>query len=113
MTRGYKFRIEKEDKGYVFRLYPNNNNKQPIADSKVYKTKAICKNALEEFRIFVRTNNAEAFLEVEKVGNKYIPSIVENGNILFHRKNMPYDTNKAECSQWIERIKNNIDAPLI
>lgn len=112
MTQGYKFRIEKENAGYVFRLYPNNNNKQQIASSMIYDSKANCMNALEQFKIFVKTNNIEAFLKIEKIGHKFVPSIVDNGKTLFHRMDLPYDNDKDQCNKWIERIKNNIDAPL-
>ena len=111
MTKGYKFKIESVGDGYVFRLYPNNSNTQPIAEPPEYKTVVECRAALNSWKRFVKDNDISRYVFVESFGEtKYRPYAEYNNERLFTRTK---DYNKqSECEGWIRIIKENYDATL-
>lgn len=56
---GYKFKIEKNQKKYIFVLYPNNSNIQPIGESCDYDSISECSKALSQFRKIIKQTNTE------------------------------------------------------
>lgn len=112
-TKGYDFRIEKKDEGYVFRLYPNNNKHQPIGESAiVFPDEAQCRRGLLVFRQIIAESKMEALLNIEKVSDtKFYPCLKEK-DVIFKRI-IAYCYPEWECKKWATAIWDNIDAPLV
>lgn len=89
MTK-YRYAIEKEDKGYLFILYPNNNNNQEIGRSVYYLEEKECSRALEDFKLFVRTNkisNAKSqYIRINKKNEKWFFEYIKDGKVIFYRR---------------------------
>lgn len=111
MTKGYKFKIECVGDGYVFRLYPNNSNTQPIAESPEYKTVVDCRVALNSWRRFVKDNDISRYVLVESFGETSYRPYVEHDNKRLFSRVIDYN-DQSECEDWIRIVKENLDAPL-
>lgn len=111
-TKGYDFRIEEKDEGYVFRLYPNNNKQQPIGESAiVFPNEAQCRRGLLFFRQIIAEKNVEDLLKVNKVSDTQFYPYLEEQELIFQRT-IAYCYPEWECKKWAKEIWDNIDAPL-
>lgn len=112
-TNGYDFRIEEKNEGYVFRLYPNNNKRQPIGESAiVFPNEAQCRRGLLVFRQIIAENKAEELLKIDKVSDTQFYPYLKEKDIIFKRT-IAYCYPEWECKQWAKEIWNNINAPLV
>ena len=108
----YKFIIKKEEiNEYRFVLLPNNSNSKTIGESTEYMTEEECIKGLDRFRRFVKTNNVSESLHINELNDVFYPSIVVDEDAVFSQVR-GYPHNKFQCEKWINRVKNNIDAPL-
>lgn len=112
MAGYYKFRIEKKE-GYVFRLYPNNNNNQCIGESIEYPSETMCKNALEELKSEIKhCRDVDITMIINSNGEcDYLPCILISGETRFLRL-IPYSS-RNQCVKWLKRVKKNINAVLL
>lgn len=109
---GYKFKIEKNQKKYIFVLYPNNSNIQPIGESCDYDSISECSKALSQFRKIIKQTNTEYSICIDEFPeNKFLPYLVYRGEKIFSRT-LKYTVSKKECDKWLNRIIRNIDAEL-
>jgi hypothetical protein len=110
-TKGYDFRIEKKDTGFVFRLYPNNNKSQPIGESAdIFPNETVCRRALMLFRQIISEHSSDELLKIDKMSDTlYCPYLKEDA-VLFKRTIAYW--NLDACKNWAKEIWDNIDAPL-
>ena len=59
--REYRYEIVKEDRGYVFILYPNNITYQEVWRSIYYLSYDECYSAWEKFKIYVKINKIDGY----------------------------------------------------
>lgn len=107
----YKYKVENIDSGYIFVLYPNNSNTQPIGQSvKVANSYKACLEQLNDFKNFVKSSNIKKCLMIDSsVKGKWYPSLVKEDTKIFERK-AAYTQGAFECQDWCERIIENIDS---
>jgi len=112
-TEGYDFRIEEKNKGYVFRLYPNNNKHQPIGESAtVFLNEVQCRRGLTVFRKIISENIIDTLLQIDKVSDtKFYPFLKEK-EVIFKRT-IALSYGEWECKKWATEIWDNINAPLV
>ena len=107
----YKFKITERDDGFVFVLYPNNSNTQPIGVSgDSFSNKALCERALSIFRDIVKSNPYDLLNYGKRDEKIWEPSLNANGKKIFYRT-IPYEE-KQSCEAWLKEITDNIDAEL-
>ena len=112
-TKGYDFRIEEKDEGYVFRLYPNNNKHQPIGESAiVFLNEAQCRRGLSVFRQIITESKMENILNIDKVSDTQFYPYLKEKDVIF-RRTIALAHADWECKQWATEIWDNIDAPLV
>lgn len=99
----YKFKIEKDSGKYIFAMYPNNSNSQPIGISgEKFATYRQCEEGILKFKKIVReTSDMEEFYSDDPISLKH------DGKIIFIRT---VELGKYQHKAWLQRIKNNIDA---
>ena len=103
----YKYFIKKENEGYRFGLYPNNNNNQPLILSKHYADYAQTLTALKNFQSKVIILKENAFIIEKTETGKYNCSFIDKtANFIFDTSNIHY------CNDRIKRIILHIEAPL-
>lgn len=105
----YKFVIKECEDGYRFVLLPNNNNTQMVGESISYGSERECIKGLDHFRMLVKTKEIELY--VEDRNDVYCPSIIVDKQKWFMLER-GYPHRRSECDNWLQRIRNNIDAPL-
>ncbi|MCC8193018.1 MAG: hypothetical protein LIO41_08285 [Ruminococcus sp.] len=111
----FDFYNDEDYGGYRFRLFPSNNNSQPLGISILYPTPDACKNALRDFRSLIKDSNMcvneNKYVRIEPNENQYIFKFFdEDGNEIFYRK-LPY-YQKTNCRNGINRVIQHIDAPI-
>jgi hypothetical protein len=113
MASEYKFKINSIEGKYVFQLYPNNSNTQPIGECwKKYSDIDSCRKALDSFKEIISKQDISLMLKKKKSSNdKWLPIIEYHGNVLFTRT-IPYD-DSSSCDDWASRIKDNINAEVL
>jgi uncharacterized protein YegP (UPF0339 family) len=110
---GYK--IKKHNGKYYFALYPSNNHKQRIGQSKEYQTLEECKTAIVSFRNFINDNKLDKATsgklhinsKNENTINRYYFKYIKNNEIIFFRT-IGYGVRKS-CINGIKRIYEKID----
>lgn len=107
----YKFCIAKQAEEYVFILYPNNNNNQEIGRSNGFPTESDAKEGLYQFQQFIKNNqnNLQNYLEVPKNEKQFYCRLTFNNGIFFRKKEY---LQKTQYKKWLQRISDNIDAPI-
>lgn len=111
----YKYKIIKKDSGkYVFRLYPNNSNSQPIGVSgQSFNNKIECNKALELFKeIISDEEDVIALLKNGKVNEGGWRPYLEKDGIVLMKREIDLLLGEYECKDWAKEIKNNWDAKL-
>lgn len=106
----YKFVIEKEDKGYLFILYPNNSNTKEVGRSIYYLNKSQCLKALNDFKLFVDANIINTwkskFININNRNGKWFFEYIKDGKVIFYRY-CGYDNKDSAC-KIIGSIYKNI-----
>lgn len=110
----YRYVIKKEKDGCYFVLYPNNIINQEIGRSKYYNSELDCKDALEQFKIFVKMeridNSDSKYINISKDSGKFKFEYKKDGEVIFFRKE-GYDA-KVSAEKIIASIYKHIDADL-
>lgn len=83
----YKYLIKPTDKNYLFGLYPNNSNAQPLGISKEYKSITEAENGIKNLKNIIN-NNLLKFNIYERQNKYYFELNDMNGNVLFYRENL-------------------------
>lgn len=109
----YKYKVENKDSGYIFVLYPNNSNTQPIGQSvTIANSYKECLEQLNDFKNFVKNSNIKKCLMIDSsTEGKWYPSLVKEDTKIFERK-AAYTQGAFECNDWYARIKEHIDDKL-
>ncbi len=108
----YKFVIKEEkDKGYLFILYPNNNNNQEVGRSIYYLDRDKCSKALIDFKTFVNINKIDndqsKFVNIKEKNERWFFEYIKDGKVVFFRYYGYEDEDNAR--KIISSIYKNID----
>ena len=84
----YKYKIQKEENGYVFRLYPNNSDSKPIGVSgELFSNATEARRALQVFKDIINTSDVMQLLKYGKISDlKWCPFLESEGIVLMKRE---------------------------
>ena len=109
--------IDSDKDGYQFTYYPSNNHEQNIGCSIAYDSYKEAKEALEQFRSFVKINNIKdmhsPYITIVKLSDTRYQFEYRNeqGDLLY--RYFKVYSRKYNCNGGIASIYNHIDAELI
>ncbi|MBQ6677120.1 MAG: hypothetical protein IJM71_03630 [Clostridia bacterium] len=107
--KSYKYFIKPKGKSFYFGLYPNNNNRQPIAISGYYSTYKDAAYGIKQLKTLLDTKKNLFSIELKE--KKYYFKLNKNecGLSFFRVLGIAQKSNVPKC---INRINENYDAPL-
>lgn len=106
---GYKYFIKSHENKYYFGLYPNNNNRQPLAISGDYLSIEDAKDGMEKLKRLLRESSRKFVLRKEKNGY-YFDLADEKWQLTFTRSKALH--HRYEVARCINRINQNFESPL-
>ncbi len=105
----YKYYIKKLDNSYYYGLYPNNNNRQPVAVSGGYPSREDAKKGIEDLKNHLKENNNPFQISINE--GKYYFELKANKKKLTFKRILGY-TNRENAKKGIDNILKNVGAPL-
>lgn len=106
---GYKYFIKSHGEMYYFGLYPNNNNRQPLAISTDYLKYENAKDGIELLKDLLKRDSNMFKMRKEERG--YTFYLTDNEfQLAFFRSKVLY--HRYEVLRCINRIYKNCEAPL-
>lgn len=107
------FRIETENAGFRFKLYPCNSHTQPMGTSNLFPTKAEAEKGLEHFRFLVRSSaDIFALFSWKQNGKHFKYKLLENSYGIDFNNERGYEQ-ESRLKKSLISIKDHIDAKLI
>ena len=110
--RGYKI-IKEENNKWHFELFPPNNNKQPIGQSKSCDSKIDCLHLLSEFRNLVKEHSIQTFDSssciVSKTLNGYYVQYINEQEPIYKSREYTGKSAKNNCKKNLNAIYKYID----
>lgn len=109
----YHFRIEIEKTGFRFKLYPSNNNSQPMGISNLFPTRAEAEKGLEDFRFLVSSSpDILTLFSWKQEGKHFKYKLLENSHNIDFNNYGGYEQ-ESRLKKSLLSIKYHIDAELM
>lgn len=108
----YHFRIECEENGFCFKLYPNNFHRIPMGISNLFPNRKEAEKGLENFKFFIKSTPDIFTLFAWKKENELFKYCMRENIYSLNFVNKGGYTRVASLKDGLLSVKRNIDATI-